>query len=109
MAGKNVVIIGGGNTAIDVARSLLRLGAKPTIMYRRTRAEMPAIDEEVEKAEEEGVRFEFLTTPVAAEPRRAARWSSPAAAWNWATSTPAAGPARSRWRARSSPCSATRS
>jgi len=67
MAGKNVVIIGGGNTAIDVARSLLRLGAKPTIMYRRTRAEMPAIEEEVGKAEEEGVRFEFLTQPVAAK------------------------------------------
>ena len=66
MAGKNVVIIGGGNTAIDVARSLLRLGAKPTIMYRRTRAEMPAIEEEVNKAEEEGVVFEFLTQPVAA-------------------------------------------
>jgi NADPH-dependent glutamate synthase beta subunit-like oxidoreductase/CO/xanthine dehydrogenase FAD-binding subunit len=67
MAGKNVVIIGGGNTAIDVARSLLRLGAKPTIMYRRTRAEMPAIADDVRKAEEEGVKFEFLTTPVAAE------------------------------------------
>jgi CO/xanthine dehydrogenase FAD-binding subunit len=67
MGGKNVVIIGGGNTAIDVARSLLRLGAKPTIMYRRTRAEMPAIEEDVRKAEEEGVKFEFLTTPVAAE------------------------------------------
>ncbi len=66
MAGKNVVIIGGGNTAIDVARSLLRLGAKPTIMYRRTRAEMPAIEEEVKRAEEEGVTFEFLTQPVAA-------------------------------------------
>ncbi len=67
MAGKSVVIIGGGNTAIDVARSLLRLGAKPTIMYRRTRAEMPAIADEVTRAEEEGVAFEFLTQPVAAE------------------------------------------
>ena len=67
MAGKNVVIIGGGNTAIDVARSLLRLGARPTIMYRRTRAEMPAIEDEVAKAEEEGVAFQFLTQPVAAE------------------------------------------
>jgi NADPH-dependent glutamate synthase beta subunit-like oxidoreductase len=67
MAGKNVVIIGGGNTAIDVARSLLRLGAKPTIMYRRTRAEMPAIEDDVRKADEEGVKFEFLTQPLAAE------------------------------------------
>jgi NADPH-dependent glutamate synthase beta subunit-like oxidoreductase/CO/xanthine dehydrogenase FAD-binding subunit len=66
MIGKNVVIIGGGNTAIDVARSLLRLGAKPTIMYRRTRAEMPAIEDDVKRAEEEGVKFQFLTTPVAA-------------------------------------------
>ena len=72
MGGKNVVIIGGGNTAIDVARSLLRLGAHPTIMYRRTRAEMPAIADDVAKAEEEGVRFEFLTTPVAAEAAGAA-------------------------------------
>ncbi len=67
MAGKNVVIMGAGNTAIDVARSLVRLGANPTIMYRRTRAEMPAIEEEVGKAEAEGVRFEFLAAPVAAE------------------------------------------
>jgi CO/xanthine dehydrogenase FAD-binding subunit/thioredoxin reductase len=67
MAGKSVVIIGGGNTAIDVARSLLRLGARPKIMYRRTRAEMPAIEEEVKRAGEEGVAFEFLTQPVAAE------------------------------------------
>ena len=67
MAGKSVVIIGGGNTAIDVARSLLRMGAKPTIMYRRTRAEMPAIADDVRKAEEEGVAFEFLTTPLAAQ------------------------------------------
>lgn len=66
MAGKKVVIIGGGNTAIDVARSLLRLGAEPTIMYRRTRAEMPALEDDVKKAEEEGVTFEFLTQPVAA-------------------------------------------
>jgi NADPH-dependent glutamate synthase beta subunit-like oxidoreductase/CO/xanthine dehydrogenase FAD-binding subunit len=67
MAGKSVVIVGGGNTAIDVARSLVRLGAKPIVMYRRTRAEMPAIEEEVGKAEEEGVRFEFQAAPVAAE------------------------------------------
>lgn len=67
MAGKSVVIVGGGNTAIDVARSLVRLGAKPIVMYRRTRAEMPAIAEEVGKAEEEGVRFEFLAAPLAAE------------------------------------------
>lgn len=67
VAGQTVGVIGGGNTAIDVARSLLRLGAKPVIYYRRTKDEMPALDEEIEKAEQEGVRFEFLTQPVGAE------------------------------------------
>ncbi len=66
MAGKTVGVIGGGNTAIDVARSLLRVGAHPVIFYRRTRDEMPALAEEVERAEQEGVRFEFLTQPVGA-------------------------------------------
>jgi NADPH-dependent glutamate synthase beta subunit-like oxidoreductase/CO/xanthine dehydrogenase FAD-binding subunit len=66
MTGKVVGVIGGGNTAIDVARALLRLGAKPVIYYRRTKDEMPALDEEIAKAEEEGVAFEFLTQPVAA-------------------------------------------
>lgn len=63
--GDAVAIIGGGNTAIDVARTVLRLGGKPTIYYRRTRTEMPAIAHEVEEAEAEGVRIEFLTAPVA--------------------------------------------
>jgi NADPH-dependent glutamate synthase beta subunit-like oxidoreductase len=67
MAGKTIGVIGGGNTAIDVARSLLRVGAHPVIFYRRTKDEMPALREEVEKAEQEGVRFEFLTQPVAAD------------------------------------------
>ncbi|MFH0917044.1 MAG: FAD-dependent oxidoreductase [bacterium] len=66
MAGKTVGVIGGGNTAIDVARSLLRLGARPVIYYRRTKDEMPALAEEVRRAEEEGVTFEFLTQPVEA-------------------------------------------
>jgi len=67
LSGKTIGVIGGGNTAIDVARSLLRLGAKPVIFYRRTKDEMPALDEEIEKAEREGVQFEFLTQPVAAK------------------------------------------
>ena len=67
MAGKTVGVIGGGNTAIDVARSLLRVGAHPIIFYRRTKDEMPALKEEVERAEEEGVRFSFLTQPVGVE------------------------------------------
>lgn len=66
MTGKVVGVIGGGNTAIDVARALLRLGAKPVIYYRRTKYEMPALEEEIAKAEEEGVTFEFLTQPVGA-------------------------------------------
>ena len=67
MKGKTVGVIGGGNTAIDVARSLLRVGATPVVYYRRTKDEMPALREEVEKAEEEGVRFSFLTQPLGAE------------------------------------------
>ena len=62
--GKEIIVIGGGNTAMDVARSALRLGSKVTVAYRRTRAEMPAIQDEIHEAEEEGVRFEFLLQPV---------------------------------------------
>ncbi len=62
--GRNVVVIGGGNVAIDAARTSLRLGAKKvTIAYRRSRAQMPADIEEVEQAEEEGIEFAFLTIP----------------------------------------------
>ena len=63
--GDKVVVIGGGNTAVDVARTALRLGVKEvTIAYRRSRDEMPANKEEVEQAEEEGVRIQILTAPV---------------------------------------------
>ncbi len=66
--GDNVVVIGGGNVAIDAARTSLRLGAKRvTLAYRRTREQMPADVEEVEQAEEEGVIFEFLTIPTRIE------------------------------------------
>jgi len=61
--GKNVVVIGGGNSAIDCARSSRRLGAEVTIAYRRTEAEMPAHPEEVALAKEEGVQFLFLAAP----------------------------------------------
>jgi Pyruvate/2-oxoacid:ferredoxin oxidoreductase delta subunit len=62
--GKEAIVIGGGNTAMDVARSALRLGSKVTVAYRRTRNEMPALQDEIIEAEEEGVRFEFLIQPV---------------------------------------------
>lgn len=63
--GDNVVIVGGGNTAIDCARTCLRMGAsRVSIVYRRTEAEMPADPEEVEDAREEGVNYHFLTQPV---------------------------------------------
>jgi NADH-quinone oxidoreductase subunit F len=63
--GKNVVVVGGGNAAIDAARTALRLGAASvTVAYRRTRAEMPAYIEEVEEAGREGVKFQFLAAPL---------------------------------------------
>jgi NADPH-dependent glutamate synthase beta subunit-like oxidoreductase/Pyruvate/2-oxoacid:ferredoxin oxidoreductase delta subunit len=62
--GSKVVVIGGGDTAIDAARAARRMGAEATILYRRTRTEMPAIDEEVEGAEEEGVKIELLAAPI---------------------------------------------
>lgn len=62
--GKVVVVIGGGNVAMDAARCALRLGAKQVqIVYRRSRTEMPARQEEVENASEEGIQFRFLTSP----------------------------------------------
>ncbi|MEO0114797.1 MAG: NADPH-dependent glutamate synthase [candidate division WOR-3 bacterium] len=63
--GKNVAVIGGGNVAMDSARTALRLGAeKSIIIYRRSKTEMPARIEEIHHAEEEGVIFQFLTLPV---------------------------------------------
>jgi NADH-quinone oxidoreductase subunit F len=58
-----VVVIGGGNAAIDSARTSVRLGADVTVVYRRERKDMPAIREETEAAEAEGVHFVFLATP----------------------------------------------
>jgi heterodisulfide reductase subunit A-like polyferredoxin len=63
--GKRTVVVGGGNVAMDAARAALRMGAKDvTVVYRRSRVEMPALPEEIEQAEEEGVKFELLTNPV---------------------------------------------
>ncbi len=63
--GKRVAIVGGGNVAMDAARTSLRLGAEEvTIIYRRTRAEMPAIPEEIEASLHEGIKIEYLVAPV---------------------------------------------
>jgi NADH-quinone oxidoreductase subunit F len=64
--GKKVAVVGGGNTAIDAARTAWRLGADVTVLYRRERRDMPAIPEEIEEALEEGIRIEYLTVPVEA-------------------------------------------
>jgi indolepyruvate ferredoxin oxidoreductase, alpha subunit len=64
-AGKQVVVIGGGNVAIDCARTCWRLGSKEvTVIYRRTREEMPAIRQEIIEAEKEGIKFKFQTNPT---------------------------------------------
>jgi heterodisulfide reductase subunit A-like polyferredoxin len=66
--GKRVIVIGGGNTAIDSARTALRLGAQEVvIVYRRSREEMPANAWEIDEAEREGITFQLLTAPVAVE------------------------------------------
>jgi len=63
--GKNVAVIGGGNVAFDSARCALRLGAENVyIIYRRSRQEMPAREEEIRNAEEEGIKFKFLAAPT---------------------------------------------
>ena len=63
-AGRKACIVGGGNVAMDAARTALRLGAETTVVYRRSEAELPARKEEVHHAKEEGIHFELLTNPV---------------------------------------------
>jgi formate dehydrogenase major subunit len=65
--GKRALVIGGGNTAMDTSRTALRLGSDVRVLYRRTRQQMPCLLEEVEGAEEEGIRFDFLVAPVRVE------------------------------------------
>ena len=67
--GDKVVIIGGGDSSISAARVAIRLGAEVTILYRRSRAEMPAIKQEIEAALAEGITIQFLVSPVAIEIR----------------------------------------
>jgi 2-oxoacid:acceptor oxidoreductase delta subunit (pyruvate/2-ketoisovalerate family) len=62
--GDKMAIIGGGNTAIDVARSIIRMGKKATILYRRSKEEMPAFEEEMMEAIEEGVKIRYLVNPI---------------------------------------------
>ncbi len=63
-AGRKTVVVGGGNVAMDAARTALRLGSEVTVVYRRTEAELPARREEVHHAREEGIVFSMLTNPV---------------------------------------------
>src|SRR5699024_4884906 len=63
--GNAVAVVGGGNTAMDACRTAVRLGAKDVfVIYRRTRAEMPAEEAEIVESEEEGVQYRFLTSPI---------------------------------------------
>lgn len=62
--GHRVVVIGGGNTAMDAARTIWRLGSDVKILYRRTREEMPAIEDEIREAEREGVEIQYLVAPI---------------------------------------------
>ncbi len=67
--GRRVIVVGGGNTAMDAARAARRLGAQVTVLYRRTRTEMPAIESEIEDALAEGVDFMYLAAPLEIERR----------------------------------------
>jgi NADPH-dependent glutamate synthase beta subunit-like oxidoreductase len=62
--GDKIAVIGGGNTALDVARSVIRLGKKATILYRRSKEEMPAFEDEIVEAIEEGVKIRYLVNPI---------------------------------------------
>ena len=67
--GDKVAIVGGGNTAIDVARSVIRMGKKATILYRRSKEEMPAFGDEILEAIEEGVKIRYLVNPIRIQQR----------------------------------------
>ena len=67
--GDKVAIVGGGNTAIDVARSVIRMGKKATLLYRRSKEEMPAFEDEVLEAVEEGAKIRYLVNPIRIQQR----------------------------------------
>ena len=87
--GKNVAVVGGGNTALDAIRSAMRLGAgKAYVLYRRSEAEMPARIEEVKHAKEEGIEFQVLNTPVEfLDDDKGWLKGRAASRWNWANRT----------------------
>ncbi len=91
--GRRVIVVGGGNTAIDAARTARRTGAEVMLLYRRTRTEMPATAAEVDEAIAEGVALEFLAAPVELErsdpTESSRRWSC--SAWSLASPTNRAG------------------
>ena len=101
--GKKVAVVGGGNVAMDAARSALRLGAETVyIVYRRGMAELPARKEEVEHAEEEGIIFKTLCNPVEIHANDEGLSSpSPASRWSWASRMLPAAAAPSKRRAAS--------
>ena len=104
--GDDVLVLGGGNSAMDAARTAVRLGAKKVqVVYRRTRNEMPANPWEIEEAEEEGVEFHYLAAPMECRGRRRGRRAWSASRWNWASPTRAAGgsPSRPTWPRSCSP------
>ena len=87
--GKKVVVVGGGNVAMDAARTALRLGAEVHIVYRRSEAELPARVEEVHHAKEEGVIFDLLQQPDR-DPRGReglGKGHAHASRWSWASRT----------------------
>jgi NADPH-dependent glutamate synthase beta subunit-like oxidoreductase len=84
--GEKVSVIGGGNAAIDAARTAFRLGSKEVaLLYRRTRNEMPAQEEEIEEAEHEGIRMEYLTAPTKLIFEDGTIKGSNVAGWKWRT------------------------
>ena len=85
VTGKKVAVVGGGNVAMDAARTALRLGAEVHIVYRRSEEELPARREEVHHAKEEGVIFDLLTNPteIHCRRKRLGKSNRNVFVWNW--------------------------
>ena len=94
--GTRTIVVGGGNSAMDAARWAKRLGSESIILFRRGRAELRARLEEIEHAEQEGIRFDFLAAPVRLIGDEKACCARPSACgWSWASRTPRGGRRRS--------------